>query len=106
MKKILFLLVMIALIAGGSVSAGESFTGHISDSKCGAGHSDASAKSISGVKGCVGGGASAVFITEDKTVVKIANQDKVKGHLGHQVKVTGTLKDGTLTIKSLQHLAP
>ena len=106
MKKILLVLLLVVLIAGVRLSAGESWTGHISDAKCGAAHSDASAKSIGCVKSCVGGGASAVFITEDKKVVKIANQDKVKGHLGHQVKVTGTLQDGTLTIKSLQHLAP
>ena len=42
----------------------------------------------------------------DKKVLQIANADKVMAHLGHKVEVTGKVMDGTLTIKSVKHLAP
>ena len=36
----------------------------------------------------------------------IANPDKVQAHLGHQVKITGTRQGDTLTVDSVQHVAP
>jgi hypothetical protein len=38
--------------------------------------------------------------------VKIANPETVMAHLGHQVKVTGELDGDTLTIESVDHVAP
>ena len=40
---------------------------------------------------------SAKFVTGDK-VIKIANQDKVKEHVGHKVTVSGKLDGDTLTV--------
>jgi hypothetical protein len=54
----------------------------------------------------VNGGEKPVFVTGDKKVLQIANADKVMAHLGHKVEVTGKVMDGTLTIKSVKHLAP
>ena len=92
----LFLLTMTAM-------AGE-WTGHISDSKCGAAHNDGSEKSIGCVKGCVKGGSAPVFVTADKKVLKIDEESraKVMDHLGHKVTVTGSVDDGTLTIESIK----
>jgi len=106
MNKLILIFLVTVSVAGTSLMAGKSWTGHISDSKCGVAHADHSAKSIGCVKSCVGGGAQAVFVTEDKKVIKISNPDKVTAHLGHQVEITGVLKDGALTIKDVKHLAP
>lgn len=96
----------LAMILAAATCVAAEWTGHISDSKCGAAHSDHSEKSIACVKACVKGGLDPVFVTEEGEVVKIENPDKVMAHLGHQVKVTGELSDGTLTIDEVQHIAP
>ena len=97
MKKILFASSLFAM----TVFAGE-WTGTISDAKCGAKHVDASEKSQACVKGCVKGGAKAVFVTADGKVLNIANQDQVADHLGHKVTVTGKVDGDTLTVDSVK----
>jgi hypothetical protein len=78
------------------------WSGYISESKCGAAHQDASAKSIACVKGCIKGGAAPVLVTDGK-VVKIANTDKVPEALyGLKVNVTGDLAGDALTIRSIE----
>ena len=106
MRKLILVLLLAVAVTGGQFMAGESLTGHISDARCGAAHADHSEKSISCVKGCVSGGQKPVFVTGDKKVLQIANADKVMDHLGHKVEVTGKVKDGTLTVKSVKNLAP
>lgn len=75
----------------------ESWTGTISDSKCAAKHADASEKSMACAKKCVEGGASPVFVSDGK-VLKIANPDAVKEHIGHKVEITGDLTGDTVTV--------
>ena len=99
-------LLLVLAVAGGQFMAGETLTGHISDAKCGAAHANHSANSISCVTSCVTSGAKPVFVTGDNKILQIANADKVKAHLGHKVEVTAKVMDGTLTIKSVKHLAP
>ena len=106
MRNAVLIFLLAVALTGGHLMAGEALTGHISDAKCGAAHVDHSAKSISCVTGCVNGGEKPVFVTGDKKVLQIANADKVMAHLGHKVEVTGKVMDGTLTIKSVKHLAP
>lgn len=97
MKKLGLFLTMASLTA----LAGE-WTGYISDSKCGAGHKDGSAGSVACVKGCVKSGLKPVLVTGDK-VVAIANTDKVPADLlGLKVTVSGDLKDGSLTIATIE----
>ena len=76
--------------------------GTISDAGCGKKHADASEKSQACVKKCVGGGAAAVFVTEDGTVLKIHNADAVKDHLGHKVTVTGKLDGDSVHVDSVK----
>lgn len=83
-----------------SMFAGE-WAGTISDAKCAKGHADASEKSMKCVNACVKGGQAAVFVTGDK-VIKIANQDAVKEHLGHKVTITGKLYGDTVTVESVK----
>jgi|RhiMethySRZTD1v2_1073278.scaffolds.fasta_scaffold3466330_1 hypothetical protein len=79
----------------------ESWTGTISDAKCGKAHADASEKSMNCVKGCVKGGMAPVFVVGDQ-VFKIKNADKVMDHLGHKVTVTGKLDGDTVTVDSVK----
>ncbi|MCS6954087.1 MAG: hypothetical protein RMK57_16460 [Bryobacterales bacterium] len=101
MKRAILACSLTAFLWAVTASASE-WTGYISDAKCGAAHADGSEKSIKCVQACVKGGQAPVFVTAaDKKVLKIANADKVKEHLGHKVKVTGSLKGDTLTIDTI-----
>lgn len=96
MKKLSLALMFLAT----SAFAGE-WTGYISDAKCGAAHSDGSAKSVGCVKGCIKGGQAAVFVSDGK-VIKIANQDKVPADLqGQKVTIHGDLAGDSVTIASI-----
>ncbi len=95
MKKFAF---AFSLLAGSAFAA--EWKGVSSDAKCGAAHADASEKSMKCVNACVGKGQEAVLVSEGK-VLKIANQDKVKEHLGHKVTVTGKLDGETITIDNV-----
>ena len=81
----------------------ETWSGTISDAKCGARHADASEKSMACAKKCVDGGAAAVLIVGDK-VIKIdpASSAKVASMVGMKVQVTGDLKDNTVTIDTIK----
>ncbi len=92
MKKLAFAFSLLAV----SAFAAE-WKGTISDAKCGAAHADASEKSMKCVNACVNKGNDAVLVSDGK-VMKIANQDKVKEHLGHKVTVTGKIDGETITI--------
>jgi hypothetical protein len=95
MKK-LGLFVVFSLVA----FAGE-WTGHISETKCGAKHTSASAADVSCVTACIKGGAKPVLVVDGK-VYSITNTDKVPESLyGLKVKVSGDLKDTSLTIASI-----
>jgi hypothetical protein len=95
-KKLAFAFSLLAV----SAFAAE-LKGTISDAKCAAAHADASEKSMKCVNACVKGGQAAVLVSEGK-VMKIANQDKVKEHLGHKVTVTGKVDGDTITIDEVK----
>lgn len=97
MKKLVgaFALLSVAAFA-------ETWTGTISDAHCGAKHADASEKSAACAKKCVGGGAAAVFVTQDGKVLQVSNQDKVLEHVGHKVALTGSLKGDSVTVESVK----
>ncbi len=103
MKKLFVLFVLVLVVSMFSFASGSkdkaksgSWTGWISDSKCGA-------KLIAGcTQKCIDAGEKAVFVSDkDKTVYPIANQDAVKGHAGHHVTVTGSMDNNTLTVASV-----
>ena len=96
MKKLAFAFSLLAV----SAFAAE-MKGTISDAKCAAAHADASEKSMKCVNACVKGGQAAVLVSEGK-VLKIANQDKVKEHLGHKVTVAGKVDGDTITIDTVK----
>lgn len=85
---------MMALGLAGAAMA-EDFKGFIEDANCAAkpamkGNAECAAK-------CVKSGVAAVLVTPDGKIYKIANQDKVVAHAGHNVTIKGSLKDDTIT---------
>jgi len=96
-KKTAVLTMALAITA--TMAWAETWTGYVSDAKCGAKHSKGSQADINCVKGCIGGGSEAVLVVGDK-VVPIANKDKVMDFLGQKVTVTGKLDGNKITIES------
>jgi len=104
LKKFAFAVVLGASLCSFSFAA-DSWTGVISDAKCGAKHTDADTneKSASCVKACVKGGSAAVLLTDGKVVaIDKASQKKVADHLGHKVTVTGKVEHDMLHIDSVK----
>ncbi|HYL62364.1 MAG TPA: DUF5818 domain-containing protein [Candidatus Methylomirabilis sp.] len=83
-----------------AMAADGTWTGWISDSKCGvkAAHDGARECTVK----CVNEGAKYVFVNDgDKKVYAIDAQDKVADHAGHHVKVTGSVEGDTLKLASI-----
>lgn len=96
-KKLSILMLGIAFTA--TMALADTWTGYVSDAKCGARHSKGTQADINCVKACIGGGSDAVLVVDDK-VVTIANKDKVADLLGQKVTITGKLEDGKIVIES------
>ncbi len=101
MKKSGFLLVAVVLLAGTFAFAAEkgSWTGLVSDSNCALTSHAADAQCV---MKCINGGAKAVLVTPQKSVLEITNPDSIKGHEGQMVKITGSLDGSQLTVENLQ----
>ena len=98
MKKMLVSASLLVLLSISAFAAGEqgSWTGWVSDAKCGAKVGAACAKK------CAEAGQPLVFVNDaDKSVLTVSNPDVLKGHEGHHVKVNGSVENNTLTISSL-----
>lgn len=74
----------------------QTFDGWISDEKCGA-KVDADC-----AKKCQALGVKMVFVTSEKTVVPVANQEALKNFAGQHVSIKGKLENGVLTVASVQ----
>ena len=105
MKARFALALSILLVAAVLAFAGDgSWTGYITDSKCGAKAAHEGAEECT-VK-CMKEGAKLVFVNDaDKKVYAIADQDKVTPHAGHHVAVKGSVEGDTLTVASIE-MAP
>jgi hypothetical protein len=87
-----------------TMAADETWTGYITDSKCGAkaAHEGSRECTIS----CVKAGAKYVFVNDaDKRVYAIDAQDKVADHAGHHVTVKGSVDGDNLKLESIE-MAP
>jgi hypothetical protein len=96
MKKFAFALMLTA-----AAGMAETWSGTVSDAKCGAAHADASEKSMACANKCVKGGQKAVFVSDGK-VYNISNPKKVAGHIGHKVEITGKMKGDTIQVAKLK----
>jgi hypothetical protein len=95
-KRTLLAVTIATLLTSGAFAASMkgSWTGWVSDAKCGASKIDAAC-----VKKCEDAGSPLVFVTDkDKKVLQVSNQDVLKGHEGHHVRVKGSVDGDTLTI--------
>jgi hypothetical protein len=108
MKKVLVLVAALALAGSGVAQAAETWKGTIGDSMCAmkheAGkHGDKAGDHKSCVEKCVAGGGEYVFLTKEKAI-PIANQSfaALKAHAGHEVMLTGELKDGKITVSKIE----
>jgi hypothetical protein len=98
MKRVLILMALVGLMTTLALAGAEkgSWTGNISDAKCGAKFNADCAKK------CVEAGQQMVFVNDkDGSVLPIANQDALKGHAGHHVKIEGSVENNTLTVSSV-----
>ncbi|MFI5056769.1 MAG: DUF5818 domain-containing protein [Candidatus Acidiferrales bacterium] len=83
-----------------AMAADGSWTGYISDSKCGV--KGANDKAGECTTKCVKEGAKYVFVNDtDKKVYVVDAQDKVAAHAGHHVTVTGIVEGDTLKLTTI-----
>ena len=107
MKQLMVVAAMVLVGATGAFAADQSWTGKISDSKCGAKHAAAEhGKKMTDrdcTEACVKGGAKYVFATKGK-VYQIANQDNadLAMHAGHTVRLTGEMKGDSITVSKIE----
>jgi hypothetical protein len=108
MKRLLFCIVAAALCTAAGGRADGTWKGTISDSMCGVKHSadkhgGKAADHRACVEKCIKGGADYVLLAPDKTY-KISNQAfaDLKSHAGHEVLVTGVMKDDAITVSKIE----
>ena len=101
MKKFAIVVGLLVLSATLFAAPADSWTGFVTDAGCAA-KGKSGADHAGCAKSCLGKGDSAVLVVDGGKVVKIANQDKIKGHEGQKVIVTGKLEGDTLTIDTLK----
>src|SRR5687768_12668804 len=97
-----------ALVMNALPAYAEEFKGKISDSNCNAKHAagEHGTKKMTDracVDVCVKDNAKYVLVGDKDKVYKIANQDfaGLKTHAAHNVTVTGTIKDDTITVSKI-----
>ena len=111
MKKlaVLFVVLAVALVAVPVLAAGTagSWTGYVTDSHCGAKGANAKHTQACAAK-CVKEGSTVQFVNDaDKKVYEVdkAHWDAAMSHVGHQVKVTGSVDGSNLTVEKIEPAA-
>jgi hypothetical protein len=89
-----------ALCLFSGVLFADTFTGVISDEKCGAKHAALSAADQACIQKCVDTGSDAVLVSGDK-IYKITVQQAARTFAGKKVSVLGTLKGDTIDMQSV-----
>ncbi|HEY6293134.1 MAG TPA: hypothetical protein VI455_16405 [Terriglobia bacterium] len=98
--RIKLLMLVAAMLVFASLSWSKTITGVVSDAMCGAKHDKASDDAAACVKKCEDGGSKLVVVSGGK-VYTSDDQDKLQGHEGHEVKVTGTVTGDSIKIDSV-----
>jgi hypothetical protein len=109
MRKVLLICIavcfVLALTALAFDDMGKSMTvnGWVVDDKCAAKGANAGAEACT--KKCLAAGAKMVIVTDkDQKVVMVDNPDALKGHEGHHIAATGTMKGDTMHVDSAKML--
>ena len=77
--------------------------GWVVDDKCGAKGANAGAEACT--KKCLAAGAKLVIVTDkDSKVLTVDNPDALKGHEGHHIAATGSIKDDSIHVDSMKML--
>src|SRR5215470_20305284 len=111
MKKFGLTLITMAFLVSFSVAKDNaaaakatSISGWITDAKCAA-KPGADLSNADCAKKCAEKGEKLVFVGDkDKKVYQVDNQDALKGHEGHHVRVTGKDDNGTLHVDKVSML--
>jgi ribosomal protein L14E/L6E/L27E len=75
--------------------------GYVSDSKCGV--KGTNAKHAACAKKCIDAGEKMVVVTDgDNKILTVENPDKLAGHEGHHVAVTGTVTGDAIHVDSVK----
>jgi hypothetical protein len=106
MKSLLMAGIATLLLGVSAAAADGTWTGQISDSMCGAKHTDGKhAKSVSDrdcALTCAAKGAQLVLVSEGK-VYKLTNHDAdLRAHAGHTVNLTGTLTGESIRVTKIE----
>jgi uncharacterized protein DUF5818 len=100
MKRALIAVALLVLFVP-AFAAADSWTGWITDDHCAA--KGASAEHAACAKKCLGNGAKLVFFNSaDQKLYTLDNQKLAEEHLGHQVKVTGTVDGDAIKVESIE----
>jgi hypothetical protein len=109
MRKVLLICLALSFVFALSAMAfddmGKSGTvnGWVVDDKCGAKGANAAGEACT--KKCLAAGAKMVVVTDaDKKVLMVDNPDALKGHEGHHVAITGTMKGDSIHVDSMKML--
>lgn len=107
MRKLLLIclgLCVLFMFIGVSFAADSTtVNGYVADSKCGA--KGANAKAAECTKKCIAAGAKMVVVTDtDQKVLTVDNPDKLTGHEGHHVAVTGHVEGDSIHVESVKML--
>ncbi len=107
-RKAFFLGVLVLSLSSMAFAADQTWTGKISDSKCGATHntSEHDGKKMTErqcTAACIKGGAKYVFVSDGK-VYNVDNQDfaGLPVHAGHSVKLTGEMTGDTIKVSKIE----
>ena len=107
-KKAVFCGVLVLSLASLAFAADQTWSGKISDSKCGATHSSTEhdGKKMTDrqcTAACIKGGAKYVFVSDGK-VYNVDNQDfaGLPVHAGHSVKLTGEMTGDTIKVSKIE----
>ena len=107
MRKVLAICFIVCFVFALSALAfddmGKSGTvnGWVVDDKCGAKGANAGAEACT--KKCLAAGAKMVIVTDkDSKVLVVDNPDALKGHEGHHISATGSVKGDSIHVDSLK----
>jgi len=99
MKKFAVLVVLSLALCG--LAAAADVTGYVTDEAC-ASKGRSGADHAACAQKCAAKGGDLVLVTDDKKVVKIANKDSVKDHVGHKVVASGKVDGDSINIDSVK----
>jgi len=111
MKKIGLILIALAFLVSVSIakdnassSKATKISGWVTDANCAA-KKDADLSNADCAKKCAEKGVKLVVVSDkDHAVLNVDNQDALKGHEGHHVRVTGKVDNDTLHVDKVAML--